>query len=480
LTKLSDLLAPILARDPDVSGLALDSRVVKPGDLYAALPGRHADGRAFINAAIEKGAVAILAPTGTQLDRTDIALITDDEPRRRLAHIAARFYGAQPATVATVTGTNGKTSVVNFTRQIWSHLSLQAASLGTLGLIAPHRVEKGSLTTPDSISLHRDLADLAKAGVTHLAVEASSDGLNQFRLDGVSVTAAAFTNLTRDHLDTHGSMEAYWAAKKRLFTEVMPPCRTAVINADSPYAEELISACRLRGQKVLSFGSHGDDILIVSATPAAQGQELELMVLGKPYQIHLPLAGAFQASNAACALGLVLATTGVEPAVAVASLSHLEGVPGRLQKVAVKANGAAVYVDYAHTPDALETALTALRPHTSGKLVALFGCGGDRDPGKRPQMGAIAAKLADKVFVTDDNPRSEEPASIRAQIMPACPGATEIGDRRQAILTAVLELEAGDVLVLAGKGHESGQIIKDQVLPFDDAVEACAAVEQTL
>ncbi|HVI50857.1 MAG TPA: UDP-N-acetylmuramoyl-L-alanyl-D-glutamate--2,6-diaminopimelate ligase [Candidatus Sulfotelmatobacter sp.] len=479
MTKLSSLLAPLLASDPDVTGITLDSRAVRPGDLFAALPGRKMDGRDFIGAAIEKGAVAILAPTGTTLDRDDIALITDDEPRRRLAHIAARFYGAQPAIVAAVTGTNGKTSVVNFTRQIWSHLGIPAASLGTLGLISPHKTEKGSLTTPDSVSLHRDLAELAAAGVDHLAIEASSDGLAQFRLEGVSISAAAFTNLTRDHLDTHGTMLAYWAAKKRLFTEVMPPCRTAVINADSDLAEELTSLCRLRGQKVLSFGFRGDDIRIVSAVPAAQGQTLELSVQGHDYKLYLPLAGAFQASNATCALGLALAT-GADAAAAVAALSRLEGVPGRLQKVAVKANGAAVYVDYAHTPDALETALNALRPHVGGKLVALFGCGGDRDPGKRPQMGAIAAKLADKVYVTDDNPRSEEPAAIRAQIMPACPSAVEIGDRRQAILQAVLELDSGDVLVLAGKGHESGQIIKGQVFPFDDAVEARAAVEQTL
>jgi len=479
LTKLSDLLAPILTRDPDVTGLALDSRAVKPGDLFAALPGAKVDGRSFIKTAIDKGAVAILAPTGTQIDRPDIALITDDEPRRRLAHIASRFYGAQPEVTVAVTGTNGKTSVVNFTRQIWSQLGLSAASLGTLGLHAPHRVEKGALTTPDSISLHRDLAELAQSGVSHLAMEASSDGLSQFRLDGVAITAAAFTNLTRDHLDTHGSMEAYWTAKKRLFSEVMPPCRAAVVNADSPVADELTSLCRMRGQKVIRFGFNGDDILIVSATPSAQGQDLDLVVLGRPYKLHLPLAGNFQASNAACALGLVLAC-GAEPSAAVAALAHLEGVPGRLQKVAVKTNGAAIYVDYAHTPDALETALKALRPHTDRKLVVLFGCGGDRDPGKRPQMGAIAAQLADKVIVTDDNPRSEEPAAIRAEIMPACPGAMEIADRRQAILTAVLNLEAGDVLVLAGKGHESGQIIKDQVLPFDDAIEARMAVEQTL
>lgn len=483
MTKLSNLLAPWLANDPEVTGIALDSRAVKPGDLFAALPGRKVDGRDYIAAAIEKGAVAVLAPTGTALDagqaQNGVALITDDEPRRRLAHIAARFYGAQPAVVAAVTGTNGKTSVVNFTRQIWTRLGLAAASLGTLGLISPHKSVKGSLTTPDSISLHRDLAELARAGIGHLAIEASSDGLSQFRLEGVAVSAAAFTNLTRDHLDTHGSMDAYWAAKKRLFTEVMPPCRTAVINADSDRAEELTSLCRLRGQKVLSFGFNGDDIRIVSATPAAQGQDLELLVLGHPHKLHLPLAGAFQASNAACALGLAIAT-GAEAEAATAALVHLEGVPGRLQKVAVTANGAAVYVDYAHTPDALETALKALRPHTQARLVVLFGCGGDRDPGKRPQMGAIAARLADKTFVTDDNPRSEEPAAIRAQIMPACPGAIEIGDRRQAILRAVLDLQAGDVLVLAGKGHESGQIIKGEVHPFDDAVEARAAVEQTL
>jgi len=480
LPKLSDILAPVLPRDPEIVGLTADSRAVRPGDLFAALPGAKVDGRAYIADAIRLGAVAILAPTGTTLDTGDVALITDDEPRRRFAQMAARFYGRQPTVMAAVTGTNGKTSVANFLRQIWTRLGHPAASLGTIGLHAPNRIEKGSLTTPDPVSLHKTLAELAQAGVTHAAFEASSHGLSQFRLDGVLVAAAAFTNLTRDHLDYHGDMDGYWSAKCRLFAEVMGPRGTAVINADSPLACQLAELCRQRGQRVLTYGhAVGSDIRILRAVPAAHGQDLELAVLGQAHQLHLPLAGDFQASNAACALGLALAT-GAEQTAAIDALSHLEGVPGRLQKVAATTAGAAIYVDYAHTPDALETVLKALRPHASGKLMVVFGCGGDRDAGKRPQMGLVAAELADTVIVTDDNPRSEDPAKIRAQILAACPNAREIGDRRQAILTAVLGLQAGDVLVLAGKGHETGQIVKSTVLPFDDAEEARRAVEESL
>jgi UDP-N-acetylmuramoyl-L-alanyl-D-glutamate--2,6-diaminopimelate ligase len=469
----------MLPRDPEITGLTADSRAVRPGDLFAALPGAKVDGRTYIADAIRLGAAAILAPTGTTLDAADIALITDDEPRRRFAQMAARFYGRQPTVMAAITGTNGKTSVANFLRQIWTQLGYPAASLGTIGLHAPGRIEKGSLTTPDPVTLHKTLAELAQDGVTHAAFEASSHGLSQFRLDGVLIAAAAFTNLTRDHLDYHGDMDGYWSAKCRLFAEVMGPRGTAVINADSPLCGQLAELCRQRGQRVLTYGHAASDIHIASAVPTAHGQDLELVVLGQAHQLHLPLAGDFQASNAVCALGLALAT-GAEQTAAIAALSHLEGVPGRLQKVAVTTAGAAIYVDYAHTPDALETVLKALRPHATGKLVVVFGCGGDRDPGKRPQMGLVAAELADTAIVTDDNPRSEAPATIRAQILATCPNATEIGERRQAILTAVLGLQAGDVLVLAGKGHETGQIIKSTVLPFDDVEEARRAVEESL
>ncbi len=469
--------APSLSADPQIAGLTADSRAVRRGDLFAALPGSRADGRAFIGEAVAKGAAAILAPTGTVLDDPRAVLITDDNPRRRFARMAARFFGRQPRVMAAVTGTNGKTSVANFTRQIWTRLGHDAASLGTIGLVAPHRVDKGSLTTPDPVTLHRMLAELAEEGVTHAAFEASSHGLDQFRLDGVAVAAAAFTNLTRDHLDYHGSMDRYWQAKCRLFTEILPADGCAVINADTPQAGELAERCRSRGQKILTYGTTGADIRITAVRPSARGQDLDLVVFQQLYQLHLPLAGAFQAANAAGALGLALAT-GAEPAAAVATLEALEGVPGRMQHVAESANGAAVYVDYAHTPDAIETVLTALRPHAAGRLIIVFGCGGDRDPGKRPQMGRIACRLADRVIVTDDNPRGEDAGAIRRQILAGCPTAVEIGDRRQAIRRTVAELRTGDLLLLAGNGHETGQIVGDRVLPFDDVEEARRAVEE--
>jgi UDP-N-acetylmuramoyl-L-alanyl-D-glutamate--2,6-diaminopimelate ligase len=471
------MLGAALAIDPEIEGLTSDSRAVKPGDLFAALPGGQQDGRKFIADAIAKGAVAVLAPQGTVLADERAVLVTDDNPRRRFALMAALFYGRQPRTLAAVTGTNGKTSVANFTRQIWARLGLEAASFGTIGLVTRNRVEPGSLTTPDPVALHRILAELVDEGVTHAAFEASSHGLDQYRLDGVALSAAAFTNLTRDHLDYHGSMAAYWQAKKRLFTEILPSWGSAVINADMPEAAELADLCRKRGQRVLRYGRGAAEIRIGAVAPAAQGQSVELAVEGRDYLVELPLAGEFQVDNAACALGLAIAT-GAEPSRAVAALAHLEGVPGRLQRVAVSKRGAAVYVDYAHTPDGLDTALKALRPHTRGRLVAMFGCGGDRDPGKRPMMGAIAAARADIAIVTDDNPRSEDPAAIRAQILAACPGAIEIGDRRLAIREAILQAGAGDVVVLAGKGHERGQIVGSEVLPFDDAEEARLAVEQ--
>ncbi|MTJ82057.1 MAG: UDP-N-acetylmuramoyl-L-alanyl-D-glutamate--2,6-diaminopimelate ligase [Telmatospirillum sp.] len=468
--------APLPGTDCDIRGLTADSRAVGPGFLFAALPGTRADGRSFIDDAVARGAVAVLAPPGTRIDRDDVRLVTDDNPRRQFSLMAARFHPRQPGVMVAVTGTNGKTSVAHFSRQIWTRLGLAAASLGTIGVTAPGREEKGSLTTPDPVTLHRTLDELAADGVTHAAFEASSHGLDQFRLDGVHVRAAAFTNLTRDHLDYHGSMEAYRQAKARLFTEVMAPGGTAVINADSPEAGYFSATARAHGHRVMTVGAAGADIRIIEAVATPGGQDIDLSVAGQLYQLHLPLAGSFQAANIVAALGLVIAT-GADPAAAVGTLPTLEEVPGRLQKVATTAAGATIYVDFAHTPDGLETALKALRPHVRGRLVVVFGCGGDRDKGKRPLMGAIAANLADTVFVTDDNPRTENAAEIRAQVMAACPGATEVDDRGQAIRLAVRGLAAGDLLVLAGKGHETGQILGDRVLPFSDPAEARRAVE---
>jgi len=461
-------------KDLDITGLTADSRAVKPGFLFAALPGVQQDGRAYIVEAVKRGATAVLAPPGTDLDtaRTDSAggfvrLITDSNPRRRFALMAARFFAAQPDTIAAVTGTNGKTSVAHFTRQIWDHLGWKAGYLGTLGAFGPGIHRDGSLTTPDPAKLHTLLADMAQHGVTHLAMEASSHGLHQFRVDGVKIAAAGFTNMTRDHLDYHGSMAAYLAAKLRLFSDVMQDGGTAVLNADSSEAAAFDIACRLRGHRVLTYGKSGADLHLISTTIEGDTQVLDLMIMAKPYRIRLPLAGTFQVSNALCALGLALAT-GADTAKAVAALEHLEGVPGRLQRAGITANGAPIYVDYAHTPDALETVLNALRPHATGKLAVVFGCGGDRDKGKRRLMGEIASRLADTIYVTDDNPRTENANAIRAEVMQGCPTATEIADRAEAIAVSTAALKAGDVLLIAGKGHESGQIIGSTVIPFSD------------
>jgi UDP-N-acetylmuramoyl-L-alanyl-D-glutamate--2,6-diaminopimelate ligase len=452
----------------EIRGLAADSRSVEPGFLFAAIPGTRTDGRAFIDDAIARGAVAVLASPGTDAARAGgrIPYLVDENPRRRLALMAARFYGRQPETVAAVTGTNGKTSVVSFARQIWTALGRSAASLGTLGLEGMTGAPLASLTTPDPIALHRMLAEIADAGISRLAIEASSHGLDQYRLDGVRVTAAAFTNLTRDHLDYHGTAAAYLAAKARLFGEVMAPGGHAVLNADAPECEALSALCREHGHQVLTYGLGGREIRLTAVDAMPDGQRLSIEVLGSCHEIELPLVGAFQATNALCALGLVLSDE-TDVVAAVAALGQLRPVRGRLQRAA-RVGGGIVYVDYAHTPDALSSVLQALRPHAHGRLAVVFGCGGDRDPGKRPEMGAIAETLADRIIVTDDNPRRENAAAIRRAILAACPSAVEIGDRETAIRTAIAELEDGDVLVLAGKGHESGQIVGDTVRPFDD------------
>ena len=473
-----DMTAVSLAEAVEVTGLTADSRKVGPGYLFAALPGVQGDGRDFIDEAVSKGAIAVLAPRGTALRPygRPVALVEDDNPRRRLAVLAARFYAAQPEMVVAVTGTNGKTSVADFTRQIWQHAGLKAASLGTLGLIPKHPAAPSSLTTPDPVELHACLTALADDGVERLAMEASSHGLDQFRLDGVRVAAAAFTNLSRDHLDYHGEMDSYFTAKRRLFAELVESRGTAVLNADDPVFAELEEVARARGLRVLSYGRSGRNLLLRELEATADGLAMTFDLCGERRDVTLPLAGAFQAHNALAALGLAIATD-CDKEAALAALAALRGVAGRMERVGRTPSGGQVYVDYAHTPDALATVLKAARPHARNRLVVVFGAGGDRDPGKRPQMGATAAELADEVIVTDDNPRSEDPAAIRREILAAAPQAKEVGDRGEAIARAVVALRDGDVLVIAGKGHEPGQIVGDQVLPFDDREVARAALD---
>ncbi|MGE0259120.1 MAG: UDP-N-acetylmuramoyl-L-alanyl-D-glutamate--2,6-diaminopimelate ligase [Alphaproteobacteria bacterium] len=476
------------AGNAEIAGLSADSRRVEPGFLFAALRGTNIDGRAFAGEAAARGAVAILTddPDALALDaetRRRVALVIDPNPQRRLALLAARFYGRQPKTVAAVTGTNGKTSVAHFTREIWTALGHKAASLGTLGLVSPEGRRPGALTTPDPVALHRDLAELAASGIDHVAIEASSHGLAQYRLDGMSASAAAFTNLTRDHLDYHGDMGSYRAAKWRLFANLLRPDGTAVLNADSPECGGLAALCEGRGIHVVRYGREADsELRIAELAPLSSGQHVRLEVFGERAEIDLPLVGEFQALNVLAALGLAIAT-GAEPGEAVSVLPRLGGVPGRMQFIGTTrgeaGSGAAVFVDYAHTPDALATVLKALRPHAARRLAVVFGAGGDRDRGKRPMMGRVAADLADLVYVTDDNPRGEDPAEIRRAIREAAPGALEIGDRRAAIATAIAELGRDDVLVIAGKGHETGQIVAGEVLPFDDAAVAREALDAT-
>jgi UDP-N-acetylmuramoyl-L-alanyl-D-glutamate--2,6-diaminopimelate ligase len=467
--------------NPHIVGLTADSRQVQPGFLFAALRGTTRDGRAFASEAVAQGAVAILTddPAALALDpaeRRRVAIVPDANPQRRLALLAARFYGRQPRTIAAITGTNGKTSVAHFTREIWAGAGRPAASLGTLGLISPSGRRSGALTTPDPVALHRDLAELAKSGIEHVALEASSHGLAQYRLDGIAPAAAAFTNLTRDHLDYHGDMDSYRAAKERLFTELLAPGGAAVLNADSPEFDRLALRCRERRHRIIGYG-HAPvaELRIGAAVPLPSGQRITAELFGARHEIELPLVGGFQAMNVLAALGLVV-STGCPADAAIAALSKLDGVPGRVQFVGETLAGAPVFVDYAHTPDALATVLRALRPHAEQRLAIVFGAGGDRDRGKRPEMGRVATELADLVYVTDDNPRSEDPASIRRAILAAAPGAIEIGDRREAICAAVREVRRGDLLVLAGKGHETGQIVGGEILPFDDAVVAREAL----
>jgi len=452
-----------------ITGITADSRAVAPGFLFAALPGTRHDGRAFIAEAVARGAAAVLAPDGTTwpAGTPSRPLLTDPEPRRCLAQMAAAVEGPGPSTTVAVTGTNGKTSTVSFLRQIWRLSGEKSASLGTLGLEAENFPAGPGLTTPDPISLARTLAALARQGIDHAALEASSHGLDQFRLDGVSLVAAGFTNLTRDHLDYHGTEAAYRAAKLRLFAELLPQGAPAIVNADMDPATlaALRSIAEARQLNLQTIGEAGTKIRLLSATPHPHGQTLKIQANGVTRGIDLPLVGRFQADNALLAAALADATG---TANALDRLAQLKGVRGRMELAATLPNGAAIYVDYAHTPDALEGLLSALRPHTRGKLVVVFGAGGDRDRGKRPLMGAVAARRAERAIVTDDNPRSEDPAAIRAAILAACPGAQNIGDRASAIATGLTLLGPGDVLAIAGKGHEQGQTIGTTSLPFDD------------
>ncbi len=473
---LKDLLPDRSGADGDtlITGLTADSRKVQPGYVFAALQGVVADGRDYIPKALAAGAVAVI---GHDLPDMDAVAIEVAEPRLALALAAARFYPAQPAMTVAITGTNGKSSTVDFLRQIWQTAGLQAASLGTLGAIGPSgHIDLGH-TTPDPVAIHATLAQLAGEGVTHGAMEASSHGLAQYRLDAVALGAVAFTNLTQDHLDYHGDMNAYRDAKLRLFAQLAPRGVPAVVNADSDQRSAFEAAAAAAGLSVVSVGWRGEDLKIEELMPRATGQRLFISWRGEKAAIDLPLIGEFQALNALTAAGLALATGTSLQAVA-DGMARLEPVKGRLEFVGQTGEGAGVFVDYAHTPAGLDVLIRAARPHTGGRLVVVFGCGGDRDKGKRPLMGAVAAKHADVVIVTDDNPRSEDAGEIRAQIMAAVPGGTEIGDRGEAIARAVADLRKGDTLLIAGKGHETGQIIGDKVIPFSDQDAAMAALRE--
>jgi UDP-N-acetylmuramoyl-L-alanyl-D-glutamate--2,6-diaminopimelate ligase len=479
--RLRDLFSDDATIDPQseavvVTGLAADSRAVRPGDLFFALAGSKTDGARFIDSAIASGAVAIAGDHPPHGD-SRVPFVATPNPRRALALAAAKFYPRQPATIVAVTGTSGKTSVAAFARQIWQRLGHASASIGTIGLVSEKRTIYGSLTTPDPIALHRQLDEIAAEGVTHLAFEASSHGLDQYRLDGVRVSAGGFTNLTRDHMDYHPDVAHYLAAKLRLFRDLVAADGAAVIAADHDCSQAVIDAARAKNLRIVAVGSKGDGagegIRLIGADIDGFAQKLTLEHRGRRHAVRLPLVGEFQIENALVAAGLAIGT-GSEPEAVFAGLELLEGAKGRLERVAER-NGAPIFVDYAHKPDALAKALQALRPYAKRKLVVVFGAGGNRDAGKRPLMGAIAAENADRVIVTDDNPRGEDPELIRSAILSTAKGAKEIGDRAEAIRTAIAGLEPGDALLIAGKGHETGQIVGDRTLPFSDHDAVAAA-----
>jgi len=467
--------------DPEVTGISLDSRKVDPGHLFAALPGTRVHGGAFIQYALQMQAGAILTdPAGAEIAAAELAvspaaLVVVEDPRAALAHAAALWFGAQPETVVAVTGTNGKTSVASFTRQIWEALGLSAVNIGTTGVEGSFAAP-GIHTTPDPLTLQGLMADLSRAGVNHVAMEASSHGMDQRRMEAVHLAAAGFTNLTQDHLDYHGTMDAYFDAKLRLFTGLLPEDGVAVVNLDDSYGPRVAEACAQRDIEVIGVAQYAEAPLKITGRRLDEtGQDVLFQWQGKPHQTRLALIGGFQAMNALTAAALVIAA-GEEPERVFGTLPRLEGVRGRMQLAGRRDNGAPIYVDYAHTPDALATALRALRPHVMGRLLVVFGAGGDRDRSKRPLMGQAAAEQADVLFVTDDNPRSENPSTIRMEILKACPEANEVGDRAEAILRAVDSLQAGDALLIAGKGHETGQTVGDVVYPFDDVEQASVAV----
>ena len=455
--------------DSDVTGAAIDHRKVAPGNVFGAFPGSVSNGENFIESAVERGAIAVVArPEATVAGAVHLA---DPEPRRLFARLAAKLFAPYPETIVAVTGTNGKTSTVEMVRQLWRIAGHRSASIGTLGVTTTDEQVKTGLTTPDIVTFLSNLAGLERMGISHVAYEASSHGLDQFRSEGQSVAAAAFTNFSRDHLDYHTDMDAYFAAKMRLFDEVVDASGTAVVWTGDPRSAEVIERVRVRGLKLITVGPDAETIALVSQTPTPLGQALVLRFEGKEHKLALPLIGAYQAANVLVSAGLVLATGG-KWAETFAGMGRLSPVRGRLERAVITPAGAPVYVDYAHTPDAIEAAIAALRPHVSGRLITVFGAGGDRDVGKRPEMGRVAAALSDLAIVTDDNPRSEDPAIIRAAIIAGAPGLREIGGRREAIAAAVREARAGDIVLLAGKGHEQGQILADRTVPFDDVTVA--------
>jgi UDP-N-acetylmuramoyl-L-alanyl-D-glutamate--2,6-diaminopimelate ligase len=460
--------------DSTVTGFAIDHRKVERGSVFGAFKGAVFSGEDFISQAIERGAVAVVARPEANVEV--VPLLADAEPRRLFARLAAKFYAPYPETVVAVTGTNGKTSTVEMTRQMWRMSGHRSASIGTLGVTTSDDQVTTGLTTPDIVTFLHNMAGLKRMGMTHVAYEASSHGLDQHRCEGVPLAAAAFTNFSRDHLDYHETMDAYFEAKMGLFEELLEPGRPAVIWTDDPKSLEVIERCRARRLDVLTVGRKGEMIRLAEQAPSALGQTLALEHDGRTHRLALPLIGAYQASNVLTAAGLVLATGGTWDATFQA-MQRVAPVRGRLERAVISRSGVPVYIDYAHTPDALEAAIAALRPHVEGRLIIVFGAGGDRDQGKRPEMGAVATRLSDIVIVTDDNPRTEDAALIRSAIMAGAPGATEVPGRREAIAEAIGIARAGDIVLVAGKGHETGQIIGKRVLPFDDALVAreCAA-----
>ena len=460
--------------DSEVTGFAIDHRKVVDGSVFGAFKGAVFNGEDFIGDAVDRGAVAVVARPEATADR--VPLLSDPAPRKLFAELAAKFYAPYPETVVAVTGTNCKTSTVEMTRQIWRMSGHRSASIGTLGVTTSDDQVKTGLTTPDIVTFLHNVAGLERMGMTHLAYEASSHGLDQHRAEGVPLAAAAFTNFSRDHLDYHETMDAYFEAKMRLFEELLEPGRPSVIWADDAKSGEVIERSKRRGHQVMTVGRNGETIRLIEQTPTLLGQALKLEHEGKPYRLALPLIGAYQASNVLTAAGLVLATGGNWDET-FSAMQRVAPVRGRLERAVISRAGVPVYIDYAHTPDALEAAIAALRPHVEGRLITVFGAGGDRDQGKRPEMGKVATRMSDVVIVTDDNPRSEDPAHIRSAIMAGAPGASEVPGRREAIAEAIRIARDGDIVLVAGKGHETGQIIGDKVLPFDDALVAreCAA-----